>query len=124
MKHGTIVLLAGLSMLAQNLRADEVTHWNNVLVQEFRTDYGQGCPCPLGRAGAMVQTAVFDAVNSIDRTNHPYLAFVDAPPTASKEAAVAAAAHATMLALFQNSQAVLDAEYAARLALIPDGPSK
>jgi hypothetical protein len=122
MRHGYVVAVVGLSLAAA--RADEVTHWNGVLLQEFRTDFGQGCPCPLGRAGAMVQGAVYDAVNSIERTHQPYLGFVGAPHTANEEAAVAAAAHATMLSLFHNSQAVLDAEYAARLALVVDGPEK
>jgi hypothetical protein len=103
---------------------DEVIYWNNVLLQGFRTDFGQGCPCPLARAGAMVQGAVYDAVNSIERTHTAYLGFVEVTTPASEEAAAAAAAHRTMLNVFPNSQATLDSDYAARLALIPDGPAK
>jgi hypothetical protein len=106
------------------VRADEVTFWNDVLVSEFRLDFGTGCPCPLARAGAMTQIAVYEAVNSIERTHQPYLAFLPADPGASKEAAVAAAAHGVMVQLFPNSTTPLDDAYSARLALIPDGAAK
>lgn len=120
-----LVFCAGSVLaLASAAPADEVTHWNEVLLQNFRTDFGEGCPCPLARAGAIVHVAMYDALNSIDRTHQPYLGFVPAAQGASREAAVAAAAYHTMLDLFPNSSALLDAEYAARLALIPDGPAE
>ncbi len=121
------LLLIGLgaaSLAAPAMAADEVIYWNNVLLSAFRLDYGTGCPCPLARAGAMTQIAVYEAVNSIDRTHQPYYSFIDAPPTASREAAVAAAAHGVMLTLFPNSTTSLNNTYAARLALIPNGPDK
>lgn len=104
--------------------SDEVIFWNNVLLSEFRTDFSTGCPCPLARSGAMTQIAVYEAVNSIERSHHPYYQFLPASPTASKEAAVATAAHDVMAALFTNSAASLDSTLAARLALIPAGPDK
>lgn len=103
---------------------DEVIHWNNVMLERFREDFGTGCPGPLARAGAMVQAAVFEAVNSIDREWEPYIDYVDAPVTASKEAAVIAAAYRTMLALFPNSTQELTSEYIARRSLIPSGAAK
>ncbi len=103
---------------------DEVIHWNNVLLDRFREDFGTGCPGPLARSGAIVQAAVFEAVNSIDRDWEPYIDYVDAPITASKEAAVIAAAYRTMLALFPNSTQELTSEYIARRSLIPSGPAK
>lgn len=107
------------SALAGGIAADdEVIFWNNVLLDEFRLDYGTGCPCPLARAGAMVQAAVYEAVNSIDRTHEPYVAFIDAPHSAMKDAAVAAAAYRTMMALFPNSQAYLTTQYNNRKALM------
>lgn len=113
------------SALAGTARAtDEVVYWNNVLLDEFRTDFGTGCPCPLARAGAMTQLAVFEAVNSIGHEYHPYVAFLPTSATASREAAVAAAAHDVMVSLFPAAAATLDAKYAARLALIPNGQAK
>ena len=53
---------------------------------------GQGPPLsPLTLA--MVQGAVYDAVNAIDGGHEPYLAGLSAPSSASKAAAVAQAAH-------------------------------
>jgi len=125
-RHAALLLVvcAGSLGLGVQTRADEVTYWNNVLLEGFRTDFGTGCPCPLARAGAMTQAAVYDAVNSIERTHRPYLRFVPASPGASKEAAVATAAHEVMVQLFPNLTADLDTHYGARLALIPNGPAK
>jgi hypothetical protein len=74
---------------------------------------------------AMVHVAIYDAVNAIER--YPFTPYVVTPNVvtpASPEAATAAAAHDTLVALFPSQQADLDARYAASLALIPDGPAK
>jgi hypothetical protein len=102
--------------------ADECTHWNGVLLQAIRTTGGP--PCPIGRACAMMHLTVYDAVNSISRTHQPYFAFEEVDAGASKEAAIAAAAHRVLVELYPVQQKMLDAEYADRLALIPDGPAK
>ena len=48
----------------------------------------------------MVQAAVYDAVNSIDRGHEPYLPDLpQAPRSASPEAAVATAAHHVLVGL-------------------------
>src|SRR5262249_9191286 len=56
--------------------------------------------------------AVFDAVNSIDRSYDPYLIEVNAPANASITAAAAQAAHDTLVALFPEYQPTLDARLA------------
>src|SRR5437763_11902858 len=74
---------------------------------------------------AMVHVAIYDAVNAIE--GYPFTSYAVSPNVvtpASPEAATAAAAHDMLVALFPSQQAVLDAEYAASLALIPDGPAK
>jgi vanadium-dependent haloperoxidase-like protein len=75
---------------------------------------------------AMVETAVYDAVNAIDRGHEPYLRNLPrAPRTASKAAAVATAAHHVLVglvpALPDNVKANLDAAYTASLGTIPGG---
>lgn len=101
---------------------DEITHWVDVLNQAIRV-HG-GAPCPIGRAIAMTTTAMYDAVNSIDRGHRPYLGFFDVPFDASKEAAAAQAARDTLVHLYPAQQAFFDAELASRLALIPNSPAK
>lgn len=115
---------AGAPAMRGDAPSDEVIVWNDVLLDLFRLDYGTGCPCPLARAGAMVQAAVYEAVNSIDRDYEPYIAYVDADPAASKEAAVMAAAYRTMMALFPNSVDDLTETYQARKALLPPGRAR
>jgi len=82
---------------------------------------------------AMVQGAVYDAVNAIDGGHQSYLGGLPpASPTASPEAAVATAAHHVLVglgiglvpALPQIVRDRLDALYADALAGIPDGEAK
>jgi hypothetical protein len=77
---------------------------------------------------AIVQTAVYDAVNAIDGGHRPYLGGLSAPSSASQAAAAATAAHHTLVGLTPSTLpqvvASLDAQYAASLASISDGQSK
>ena len=77
---------------------------------------------------AMVQGAVYDAVNGIDRGYQPYLIMPRANPWDSKDAAVATAAYRVLVAVVPSSQTValanLATQYAASLAAIPAGPAK
>ena len=119
------VVAAGVALsFGAVVNADEVTYWNQVMMDAFREDFGTGCPCPLARSSAMVHCAMFDAINSIDRTYTAYLGYLDVSEDASPEAAVASAAYHTLAELFPNMTGVLDASYAERLALIPDSQAK
>lgn len=103
-------------------RADVVLDWNEIAVN---TAIANGTnPFAQARDAAIVQLAVFEAVNSITGNYQPYLGTIVAPSGASAEAAAAQAAHDVLVAYFQNSQAMLDQQLAASLALIPDGQSK
>jgi hypothetical protein len=117
-----LVMSGAMAGLAGSVQADEVTHWNGVLLQAIRVHGGP--PCPIGRACAMMHATIYDAVNSITRTHAPYIGFDKAAPGASKEAAVAAAAHMVLVQLYPAQQAYFDGEYAARLALIPAGAAR
>ena len=70
---------------------------------------------------AMVHGAVYDAVNSVDRTHAPYRVLVDAPAGASREAAAAAAAHRALTSLYPSRAAVFDARFAASLDSLGGG---
>jgi hypothetical protein len=72
---------------------------------------------------AYVHLAVFDAVNSIDHRFQPYLFTTQAPVGASKDAAVAAAAHRVLVNYFPAQLASLDASLASSLAAISDTPA-
>jgi hypothetical protein len=77
---------------------------------------------------AIVQGAVYDAVNAIDKTHTPLIKRLSARRTASQAAAAATAAHHVLVGLtpatLPQVVASLDAQYAASLASIPNGLAK
>jgi hypothetical protein len=111
------------------LSADIVMQWNQYALNAVQNDYNvgqpseQGGPTATSRALAIVQASVYDAANAVDPTYTPYLFSTQAPPGASLNAAVAQAAHDTLVALFPNQSATFDAELAQSLQGIPPGPA-
>jgi len=87
---------------------------------------------------AIVQGAVYDAVNAIKGGHDPYLNGLQAPTSASKGAAASTAAHNVLIGLVNQApltatltadvktaiKARLDEEYASSLAEIPEGDAK
>jgi hypothetical protein len=110
------------------LSADMVIRWNEIALQAAVNDYSLAPgyeigPTRLGRAMAIVQAAVYDSVNSMDPQFTPYLIKMPAPAGASMDAAVAQAAHDTLVAMFPNQQAYFDSELASCLVGIPTTPA-
>lgn len=104
------------------LAADMVLQWNEHALDAIRA---ASTPPPIAaRALAIVHTAVYDAVNAIDRTHEVYAVDVLAAPNSSRPAAVAAAAHKALVTLFPGQQANLDAALTASLATIPNGAAE
>src|SRR5688572_12382656 len=101
---------------------DLVLQWNDVLRDAVRT--ASSPPTFASRNMAITQAAVYDAVNALDRTHEVLLVDALAHPKASREAAVAAAAHRTLIALYPAQTAMLDAKLTASLATIPDGKAE
>jgi hypothetical protein len=120
------LIVATLTLVgARPAAADVVTDWNARMQATVTTP--PTSPNLQTRWGAIVQLAVFEAVNSITGDYEPYLGSIVAPPGASPEAAAIAAAHRTLVALRPFSAGAplnLDAARAAGLAAIPDGPAK
>lgn len=82
-----------------NLRGDTVTEFNTLL-DSVVPRYGG--PQQQARAQAIVQIAVHDALNSIDRRYSTYASLPEADPNASPQAAVASAASEAMLGLLES----------------------
>jgi hypothetical protein len=107
-------------------RADAVTDWNGYATTVIVTNERQ-LPQVSPLHYAMVQGAVYDAVNAIepiDRRYQPYLVLPAATPWDSQDAAAATAAFRVLVALFPNQLPTLQPLYDASLAAIPDGPAK
>jgi hypothetical protein len=103
-------------------RADAVTDWNVIASNAIFAP-----PAPTAHAStlsfAMVQGAVYDAVNAIDGGYQPYLTKPDATPFASVDAAVARAAYRVLAYLLPAQAASLQATYEAKIAGISE-PSR
>src|SRR5580765_408200 len=95
-------------------RADMVTDWT-VNLEKAAKVAAQLAPIE-SRTAAIVQTAVFDAVNGIERKYEPYLVSERGPQGARPEAAAAQAACTALKALYPTQAATFDAELAASLA--------
>ena len=104
---------------------DEVIQWNKTLLTIVRTPGAQPATVHPTRSFAIMHAAIYDAVNAIDATHKPYLVRIGhVSPRASQEAAVAAAAHETLITLYPAFQTTLDQQYDQSLAQIPDGADK
>src|SRR5262245_61890290 len=98
---------------------DMVLQWNDAALTAVRT---AGTPAPAAsRILAITHAAVYDAVNALDRTHEVYLADALAHPRASREAAVAAAAHRALVTFYPAQATTLNAKLAASLATITNG---
>jgi hypothetical protein len=106
----------------QLLTADPVIQWNHEILDAIRLD--RTSPPVASRAMAIMHTAIFDAVNSIERDYQPFLTQVNVHPRASVDAAVASAGYYTLTSLFPAQKASFDTFYADQLALIPNGISE
>ncbi len=101
---------------------DAVTDWN--VIMQATVSVAPSNPFYQARWAAIVQLAVFEAVNAVTSDYEPYLGTIAAPDWASPDAAAIVAAHRTLVTLRPNSAASLDALRAQSLAAIPDGPAK
>jgi len=116
-------LLLAMAWLAGPLaHADVVTDWSTTAGAIAAAGH-----LPAGgayRVVAVVQTAVYEAVNAITQRYPSARVPLQAAPGAAVEAAVAAANRATLSALVPGPQATIDQAYQAAVALLPEGPAK
>lgn len=98
---------------------ERVQYWHIIAMDSVALDHtpdpsdetyspSQGGPTRTSRALAMVQLAVFDALNSIDGGYQPYLTELDGYEDASVHTAVAYAAYGTLSFLYPQQQARLE----------------
>jgi len=119
---GVCMLMATLLFGAAVAKADAVLDWNLTAVNTAIAN-GQS-PFAQARYAAIVQLAVFEAVNAITGDYRPYLGSIVAPHGASADAAAVEAAYRVLSTYFPGSGSTLDPARASSLALIPDGQAK
>jgi hypothetical protein len=98
--------------------ANVVTDWNKTTIDTTRNAKWSGIRAT--RAIAIVEAAVFDAVNAVDHRFKPYLFAGAAPPGASDVAAASEAAFKTLSTLAPDQAARLAAENERALASVAD----
>lgn len=97
---------------------DAILYWNDVSLEANRVSHTNGKneqtgPTLSSRALAIVHLAMYDAFVGVSGSLTPYLPGLPAPgPGASVEAAIAAAAHATLAKLFPSQKAFFDLRHA------------
>ena len=101
---------------------DVVTEWKAAHLRAIAL--AQTPPPYAARNLAIVQTAVFDAVNGIEQLYEPYRVTAQAPAGASATAAAVSAAHRALSALYPLQHATFDALLASSLAPVPNGQAK
>jgi hypothetical protein len=117
-----LAAIVAVTLPAAAQAGNEVTKWNEITVNTVNAQPPLTSAPPAGAVFvAMVQGAVYGAVNAADRHGRWYLVNRSFPK-ASDDAAAAAAAYRVLHALFPSG--ALDTAYAASLAGIPDGESK
>src|SRR5215471_11002135 len=75
-------------------RADEVTDWNQIMLQSALAASPPTSPLVMSRVGAIVQASVFDAVNGIEQRYTSIHVEPNADAGASRRAAAVQAAYA------------------------------
>ncbi|QDU30382.1 Serralysin C precursor [Anatilimnocola aggregata] len=104
------------------MAGDVVSEWNGVALDAIRL--AATSPPVASRALAILHVAIFDAVNSIDRTHTPYKVQLEVSATASREAAVIAAAHEVLTAIFPAQVTTFNNFRDLTLQQVPDGPNE
>jgi hypothetical protein len=112
------------------MAGDAILHWNNVALDVVKDDHTfadlkeQTGPTKASRALAMVSVAMFDAINSIKGKYEPYLIMVSGAKNANIDAAVGQAAHDTLVSLYHDQKATIDAALNNWLGTIPNGKAE
>lgn len=122
----TCTLIAAITLAAGGFtttaHADVIVDWNQELLSAIAAT--NMAPPKAARAMAMVHTAQFEAVNSIDRNFRNFQQYFNCPTGTSKEAAAAQAAAGVMLDLFPTRAAQINARLTSHLSGISEGVAK
>ncbi len=119
----TLMIGAIVAMSGYGARADVVTDWNLTLNNAIIATPSKHNPGNSTRAMAMMNAAIYDVFQAIDRTHDPFKINTHAPG-ANLDAAVAQAAYRVISDTFGEYQTTLDGVLATRLGAIADSQAK
>ena len=104
-----------LNNLQPAMQEEVIVQWNRVLMETILTPGQHPATIMPVRSYAIMHTAMFDAVNSIEGSHTPYLTDVPGSQNASVQAAAAQAARDVLVGLYPTRIAIFDAELAVSL---------
>ena len=104
--------------------AETIIEWNQALVTTLSTPGASDPNVFFTRPVALLNVAIFDAVNSFSRVYTPYLGFVTVAADASPDAAAAQAAHDVLVSMFPTQRTVYDSLLASQLSRVAAGPAQ
>jgi YHS domain-containing protein/membrane-associated phospholipid phosphatase len=121
----TIATLAAALLtitVASRAWADEVTRWNQIATDA--STVADTNPLRESCVFAILHVAIHDAVNAVESRYEPYLSRTSRAPGASAEAAIAGAAHDTLVPLLPASKVSFDAALEETLRTVSDDSRK
>ena len=116
---GAVGSPAGMLPARASDNPNVVIEWNATMLNTFAT--ANVAPAAATRLGAIVQSAVFDAVNGIEPRYTPIHVAAAGPDGASRDAAAVGAAYTALVSLFPAQKTALDADLAASVAALSEG---
>ncbi|MGV3771783.1 MAG: phosphatase PAP2 family protein [Verrucomicrobiales bacterium] len=114
-------ILFGLLIYSTYAGADPVLQWNGLMIDAIRND--NSGPTVSSRNLAILHTAIYDAVNSVEYRYEPYLFHELVIGETSQEAAAVGAAFEVMKVLYPSFQARSDELYIRFLTNHPSTPA-
>ena len=117
----TLLLLAAFLLNPLAASANVITDWDEKAVTLLQPRF---VPPVAYRAMAIIELAMFEAVNSIDQRYQPYRTVLPVTPGTSQEAAAATAAAVAMSNLVPDAASDIQAALTTYLAALPDGSAK
>ena len=108
--------------VASRASVDEVIRWNQIATDASTVENTN--PLKESCVFAILHVAIHDAVNNVESRYEPYLPTTSRSASASIDAAIASAAHATLVALLPASKVSFDAALEETLHKLPDDSTK
>jgi hypothetical protein len=123
--NSTLLLLLLAAVLpCPNAASDVVIDWNHIASDVLLANTTLQNPGMASRSMAMMNLAIYDAVNGVHPTHQQLYAHEMAPSGASASAAAVQSAYRVLSSLYPDQQSLIDDRRVASLAAIPDGPAK
>jgi hypothetical protein len=117
-----LALFVALLAFPLHSLADVVMDWNEVAMKAVNT--ARQSPTMGVRSMAVVHTAMYDALATVQPRYRAFRFDGVAPPGASADVAASVAAHTALLKLFPDQRAAFDEALAASLARAPQGAAR